>query len=145
MIGLRFFPLKSADVRGAGMRDEHLRTSAWEAIGCQFSPRLSRHIGCFREFPKSARIRNSFLILLGCPFGPYNLGTVILTSRRVVKGVPDKGVAWVAMHVIMIATYATLFKGGAPSKRLIFSHSFNAHFKALLKIIALILRPDNTH
>ena len=44
MIGLRFFPLKSADVRGAGMRDEHLRTSAWEAIGCQFSPRLSHHI-----------------------------------------------------------------------------------------------------
>ena len=31
MIGLRFFPLKSADVRGAGTRDEHLRTSAWEA------------------------------------------------------------------------------------------------------------------
>ena len=32
MIGLRFFPLKSADVRGAGTRDEPLRTSAWEAI-----------------------------------------------------------------------------------------------------------------
>ena len=31
MIGLRFFPLKSADVRGAGTRDEPLRTSAWEA------------------------------------------------------------------------------------------------------------------
>ena len=26
-----FFPLKSADVRGAGTRDEPLRTSAWEA------------------------------------------------------------------------------------------------------------------
>ena len=31
MIGLRFFPLKSADVRGAGTRDEPQRTSAWEA------------------------------------------------------------------------------------------------------------------
>ena len=27
-----FFPLKSADVRGAGTRDEPLRTSAWEAM-----------------------------------------------------------------------------------------------------------------
>ena len=26
-----FFPLKSEDVRGAGTRDEPLRTSAWEA------------------------------------------------------------------------------------------------------------------
>ena len=32
MIGLRFFPLKSADVRGAGMCDEALRTSAWQAM-----------------------------------------------------------------------------------------------------------------
>ena len=31
MIGPRFFPLKSADVRGAGTRDEPLRTSAWKA------------------------------------------------------------------------------------------------------------------
>ena len=31
MTGLRFFPLKSADVCGAGTRDEPLRTSAWEA------------------------------------------------------------------------------------------------------------------
>ena len=31
MIGLRFFPLKSADVRGAGTRDEPLRTSTSEA------------------------------------------------------------------------------------------------------------------
>ena len=31
MIGLRLFPLKSAGVRGAGKRDESLRTSAWEA------------------------------------------------------------------------------------------------------------------
>ena len=31
MIGLRFFPLKSADARGVGTRDEPLRTSAWEA------------------------------------------------------------------------------------------------------------------
>ena len=39
-----------------------------------FPPHLSRHIGCFREFPKSARIGNSFLVLLGCPFGRYDLG-----------------------------------------------------------------------
>ena len=31
MIGLRYFPLKSADVSGAGTRDEPLGTSAWEA------------------------------------------------------------------------------------------------------------------
>ena len=31
MIGLRYFPLKSADVSGAGTRDEPPRTSAWEA------------------------------------------------------------------------------------------------------------------
>ena len=31
MIGLRFFPPKSADVRGAGTPDEPLRTSAWKA------------------------------------------------------------------------------------------------------------------
>ena len=31
VIGLRFFPLKSADVRGAGTREAPLRTSAWEA------------------------------------------------------------------------------------------------------------------
>ena len=35
MIGLRFFPLKSADVRGPGTRDEPLRTSAWEATRIQ--------------------------------------------------------------------------------------------------------------
>ena len=33
MIGLRFFPLKSADFSGAGTSDEPLRTSAWEATG----------------------------------------------------------------------------------------------------------------
>ena len=32
VIGLLFFPLKLADVRGEGTRDEPLRTSAWEAI-----------------------------------------------------------------------------------------------------------------
>ena len=42
MIGLRFFPLKSADVRGAGTRDEPLRTSAWEAT----------LIGHYRECPQ---------------------------------------------------------------------------------------------
>ena len=31
VIGLRFFPLKSADVSGAGTLEEPLRTSAWEA------------------------------------------------------------------------------------------------------------------
>ena len=31
MIGLHFFPLKSADVSGEGARDEPLRTSAWVA------------------------------------------------------------------------------------------------------------------
>ena len=31
VIGLRFFPLKSADISGAGKRDEPLRTSVWEA------------------------------------------------------------------------------------------------------------------
>ena len=31
MIGLRFFPLKSADVSGVGTREEPLKTSAWEA------------------------------------------------------------------------------------------------------------------
>ena len=30
MIGLRFFPLKSADVRGEGTRDARLRTNAGE-------------------------------------------------------------------------------------------------------------------
>ena len=38
------------------------------------------HIGCFREFPKSARIGNSFLVLLGCPFGRYDLGTTQATG-----------------------------------------------------------------
>ena len=32
MIGLRLFPLKSADARGAGTREEPLRTSAWAKI-----------------------------------------------------------------------------------------------------------------
>ena len=31
VIGLRFFPLKSADVLGAGTREEPVRTSAWKA------------------------------------------------------------------------------------------------------------------
>ena len=44
-------------------------------LAVSFPPRLSGHIGCFREFPKSARIGNSFLVLLGCPFGRYDLGT----------------------------------------------------------------------
>ena len=38
---------------------------------------LNRHIGYFREFPKSARIGNSFPVLLGCPFGRYDLGTTL--------------------------------------------------------------------
>ena len=32
MISLRFFPLKSTDVRGAETRYESLRTSAWEVV-----------------------------------------------------------------------------------------------------------------
>ena len=40
MIGLRFFPLKSADVRGAGTRDEPLRSSASEAIKKEVSSEL---------------------------------------------------------------------------------------------------------
>ena len=34
VIGLRFFSLQSANVCGAGTRDEPLRTSTWEAILC---------------------------------------------------------------------------------------------------------------
>ena len=50
MIGLRFFPLKSADVRGSGTRDEPLREPMWEAshllytedlVPRVFSPRAS--------------------------------------------------------------------------------------------------------
>ena len=41
MIGVRFFPLKSADVRGAGTRDEPLRTSAWEVIRTDDGPNLA--------------------------------------------------------------------------------------------------------
>ena len=43
--------------------------------GDKTTPLASRHIGCFREFPKWARIGNWFLVLLGCPFGRYDLGT----------------------------------------------------------------------
>ena len=39
MIGLRFFPFKSADVRGAGTHDKPLRTSAWEASA--FGPSIT--------------------------------------------------------------------------------------------------------
>ena len=41
MIGIRFFPLTSADVRVAGTRDEPLRTSAWEAIRTDDGPNLA--------------------------------------------------------------------------------------------------------
>ena len=41
MIGIRFFLLTSADVRGAGTRDEPLRTSAWEAIRTDDGPNLA--------------------------------------------------------------------------------------------------------
>ena len=46
-------------------------------LAVSFHHTKSRHIGCFREFPKSARIGNSFLVLLGCPFGRYDLGTTV--------------------------------------------------------------------
>ena len=48
MIGLRFFPLKSADVSGAETCDAPLRTSAWEASvhpTCQRKSRLGKKIG----------------------------------------------------------------------------------------------------
>ena len=51
-------------------------------LAVSFPPRLSRHIGCFREFPKSARIGNSFLVILGCPFGRYDLGTTVFLLLR---------------------------------------------------------------
>ena len=37
VIGLRFFPLKSADVRRAGTRDELLRTSAFLSLFLSFN------------------------------------------------------------------------------------------------------------
>ena len=40
MIGLRFYPLKSADVRGEGTRDAHLRMSAGEATCAATSRKL---------------------------------------------------------------------------------------------------------
>ena len=49
MIGLRFFPLKSADVRGAGTRDEPLRTSAWEAMTSMVQDYLIRQGHSSRE------------------------------------------------------------------------------------------------
>ena len=53
-------------------------------LAVSFPPRLSCHIGCFREFPKSARSGNSFLVLLGCPFGRYDfdLGTTFRAEKR---------------------------------------------------------------
>ena len=43
-----FFPLKSADVSGAGTRDEPLRKSAWEATRISYhgtsSPDVSRKL-----------------------------------------------------------------------------------------------------
>ena len=50
MIGLRFFPLKSADVRGAGTRDEPLRTSAWKVI----DPTALNNFLLFFQVPLSA-------------------------------------------------------------------------------------------
>ena len=44
-----FFPLKSADVRGAGTRDEPLRTSACEANVCAvFTNSLEREREIFK-------------------------------------------------------------------------------------------------
>ena len=45
MIGLRFFPLKSAEVRGAGRRHEPLRTSAWEAMNFVALPHFNTVLG----------------------------------------------------------------------------------------------------
>ena len=44
---VRFFPLKSADVSGAGTCDARLRTSAWEASvhpTCQRKSRLVKNL-----------------------------------------------------------------------------------------------------
>ena len=38
-------------------------------------------VSFLREFPKSARIGNSFLVLLGCPFGRYDLGTTLFVTH----------------------------------------------------------------
>ena len=56
MIGLRFFQLKSADVLGAGTRDEPLRTSAWEASkhsDYYFKVLLSYQLALFCNFAVS--------------------------------------------------------------------------------------------
>ena len=50
-------------------------------LAVRFHHAWALHIGCFREFPKSARIGNWFLVLLGCPFGRYDLGTTIMKRR----------------------------------------------------------------
>ena len=65
MIGLRFFPLKSADVCGAATRDEPLRTSAWEATCLSADsdecPNIILHEQrLFMVFPKAFKL---FLIL----------------------------------------------------------------------------------
>ena len=39
-----FFPLKSADVSGAGTRDEPVRTSAWEARRGPDTYRIHRYV-----------------------------------------------------------------------------------------------------
>ena len=44
VIGLRFFLLKSADVRGAGTRYEPLRTSAWEATKGYRSDKIKKYL-----------------------------------------------------------------------------------------------------
>ena len=49
MIGLRFFPLKSADVRGVGKRDKPLRTSAWEASIAQEIEKMEIKTGGRKE------------------------------------------------------------------------------------------------
>ena len=54
MIGLRFFPLKSADVRGAGTRDEPLRTSAWEATRSSAGQKKERQ--ALRELRSNSEI-----------------------------------------------------------------------------------------
>ena len=41
-------------------------------VACNLHFSAAGHIGWFGEFPKSARIGNSFLVLLGCPFVRHN-------------------------------------------------------------------------
>ena len=59
MIGLRFFPLKSADARGAGTRDEPLRTSAWEATELRSERGFSNYVRQVDWQPRDTKFTRS--------------------------------------------------------------------------------------